>query len=64
MSGRVSMEEYWHYRNELVGFCTACQDWTRECTEPDAREYDCPVCEELTVFGTEEAMLMGLLEVG
>ena len=39
-----------------LGYCKTCQDWTRDCTEPDAREYDCPVCEENTVYGSMEML--------
>ena len=31
----------------MMGWCPACEDWTRDCTEPDVDEHDnyhCPVC--------------------
>lgn len=50
--------------NELIeaiennqGFCTDCLEFTRDCTEPDAEGYDCPVCEKNTVIGGEILML-------
>ena len=43
--------------NTYEGFCTECEEFTREMTEPDARDYDCPVCGEDKVIGAEELML-------
>lgn len=34
------------------GWCSTCNDWTRGETEPDAEEYECPVCGENSVYGT------------
>jgi DNA-directed RNA polymerase subunit RPC12/RpoP len=42
------------------GWCTECQKFTHDSCEPDAREYECPDCGQRTVFGAEEALLMGL----
>lgn len=44
-----------------IGWCTTCSGFTRECTEPDAQDYDCPVCGENTVVGAEDALVMGLI---
>ena len=44
------------------GFCTSCKDFTRDCCEPDACNYPCPECEQRTVYGAEEALMMGLIE--
>lgn len=38
------------------GYCKHCEDWTRDCTEPDAREYDCPICGKHTVYGSMEML--------
>lgn len=43
--------------DQMVGFCLACGA-ERDCTEPDARGYECPVCGERKVYGAEEIMLM------
>lgn len=45
-----------------LGLCTNCREWTHDSAEPDAVEYKCPKCEGLTVFGAEEALVMGLIE--
>ena len=34
-----------------MGYCRTCQDWTRYSTEPDAENYDCPICGKNDVFG-------------
>jgi hypothetical protein len=60
----VSEESEWReMREEYMGFCTECKDWTRDCTEPDAEHYDCPDCEAYTVHGAETALMMGFLEI-
>lgn len=64
MGATVTMAEYRLYRNEYWGFCTACQEWTEVGgVEPDAREYQCPVCDEATVYGADEALMMELVDV-
>lgn len=44
---------YIRARENNEGYCTVCQDWTRDCTEPDAESYDCPQCEQHTVIGAD-----------
>ena len=41
-----------------IGFCINCYE-EAEGVEPDAREYFCYSCEQQTVFGAEELLLMG-----
>ncbi len=43
-------------RELSMGYCTKCQDWTRDCTEPDASGYDCPCCGANSVIGAEEIL--------
>lgn len=38
------------------GFCTACGA-EASGVEPDARQYDCEVCGEPSVYGAEELLL-------
>lgn len=54
---RVTVEEYEDATQSYRGWCTTCQDFTRDSTEPDAEGYDCPVCGGDTVMGAEQAML-------
>ena len=60
----ISEERYHEACNSYEGYCTRCKDFTRFETEPDAEGYECPDCEENTVMGTEQALLMGLLDIG
>lgn len=57
----VTIEEVMENDEMMMGYCTECEDWTRDCCEPDAREYDCPDCEENTVYGAQELLIMGLV---
>jgi hypothetical protein len=59
----ISVDEFQDMCDESQGFCTTCQEFTRDCCEPDAENYDCPECGRLTVYGAEQAMIMGLLTV-
>ena len=45
-----------------LGFCIVCGAEHYEC-EPDAREYHCDNCNENKVYGAEELLIMGLLEI-
>ncbi len=58
----ISLALYLKYREECWGVCTVCRDWTADCVEPDARKYECPDCGERSVYGAEEAMMLGLVE--
>lgn len=46
------------------GYCTDCREFTHDTAEPDAEEYECPDCLHNTVYGAEQALLMGILEIG
>ena len=59
----IDVDEYYAHCDENDGFCITCNDWTNIGVEPDAHEYTCDVCGEPTVYGTEEAMIMGLLDI-
>ena len=54
---KITVEEYAHATETYQGWCTTCRDFTRDCTEPDAENYDCPVCGGDTVMGAEQACL-------
>ena len=60
----MSEEEFLDACDSFRGWCTNCKDFTRDCTEGDAEGYDCPVCEEDTVMGAEQALLMGEISIG
>jgi hypothetical protein len=56
----ITAERYHEATEWYEGFCTACADFTRDSTEPDAEGYHCPECGGDTVVGAENALLMGL----
>jgi len=43
--------------DDNLGICTSCGEEQGGC-EPDARNYECESCGEMTVFGAEELMFM------
>jgi hypothetical protein len=61
----ISIESFHDHVDNDDGYCTDCEDWTAlgGC-EPDARRYRCNECGKKTVFGAQEALLMGLIEIG
>ena len=59
----VTLEEYESAREEYLGWCKECQDWTGTEVEPDACGYECPQCEQPTVYGAEEALICGHLKI-
>jgi hypothetical protein len=61
MSTRVTEEKYLEAANDYIGWCSVCKEFTRESTEPDAEDYDCPVCGEDSVMGAEQALLIGCI---
>ena len=46
----------------VTGRCRACGAES-SCTEPDARNYTCESCGAKEVFGLEELLIMGELEL-
>lgn len=45
-----------------TGICLSCGS-TTDGVEPDARKYKCESCGEFSVYGLEEALLMGMLKI-
>lgn len=60
----ISVCELEQARDEFMGWCTYCGDLTRGSCESDARDYLCPRCGNNTVYGCEEALMMGFIEIG
>lgn len=56
----ITEARYTEATDGYEGWCTVCRDFTRDQTEPDAHDYDCPVCDNKTVVGAEDALIMGL----
>jgi len=59
----VQEDEYVYACDSYLGWCQDCRAFTRESTEPDARHYDCPVCNGRNVMGAEDALALGLIEL-
>jgi len=60
----MSENEYRSYCNNDDGYCVNCGDITRfGMTEPDARRYPCDECGKNTVFGIEESLLCGYINI-
>ena len=61
---KITEYEYREARDNYAGYCTSCDDVTSDSgVEPDACNYECPACDQKTVFGIEEALLMGQFEL-
>jgi Zn finger protein HypA/HybF involved in hydrogenase expression len=43
---------------DYLGYCLCCGYQQGGC-EPDAHEYECEDCGELTVYGAQELVIMG-----
>jgi hypothetical protein len=60
----ISEEEYARHSSDYDGLCLSCGEWSSGGVEPDAEDYECEVCGESAVCGTEQALLMGGLDIG
>ena len=55
---RFNEETYLELEENYQGFCTKCEEVTRDNTEPDAEGYDCPHCGQNTVIGAMEYLFL------
>lgn len=58
----ASEEEYMQASENSGGACLACGEET-DGVEPDARKYKCGACGEFRVYGFEELLTMGRVEI-
>ena len=58
----LSEEEYQESANNYAGYCLACGA-EASGVEPDARRYECETCNAPRVYGTEELLMMGRIEL-
>ena len=58
----MSSEEFMDVAEAYEGFCIICGE-TASGVEPDANEYICEGCGQPGVYGYEELMLMGDVEL-
>lgn len=61
MAKVVSKTVYHDAQQYYRGWCTTCEDFTRDQVEPDGHGYHCPRCEGDTVMGAEDALLTGAI---
>jgi hypothetical protein len=59
---RMTEAHYILNLNEYIGICRECGYEQCGC-EPDARKYKCEDCGAKQVFGTEELLQMGLIDI-
>ncbi len=60
---KMSADEYSEAAESNAGVCLACGAMAYG-VEPDACCYACEECGEKRVFGIEEALIMGRVEIG
>lgn len=48
--------------DENIGICLSCNNEQDGC-EPDARKYKCDDCGKQTVYGLEELLIMGEIDI-
>jgi hypothetical protein len=58
----MTEQEYFDASNAMEGICRACGEYNGPC-EPDARHYKCECCGAAEVFGLEELLLMGEIQL-
>jgi hypothetical protein len=59
---KLSEDRYDSLCDAHTGLCRSCEA-ERECTEPDAENYTCEACGADDVFGCEQLLIMGELEI-
>jgi hypothetical protein len=59
----ITMDEYMEAQESDLGWCTSCKKLAGECVEPDAEDYECTLCGEMTVTGIESALMEGLVAI-
>lgn len=60
----ISEGDFEEYADNYLGWCTECQSWTVEECEPDISNGECWECGGETVYGAEQAVLLGHITVG
>jgi predicted RNA-binding Zn-ribbon protein involved in translation (DUF1610 family) len=58
----MTEEEFLEIQSAYQGVCASCGE-IRDCTEPDAEDYECEACGENTVVGVDNALIMGIIEI-
>lgn len=48
---------YREHRETYIGYCRVCEDWTTDCVEPDAEDYECECCGNDSVIGADNWLM-------
>lgn len=59
---RMTEDEYHDCNESYTGFCLSCGSSRGSC-EPDAAKYKCETCGEMRVYGLDNLLAMGLVEI-
>lgn len=59
---KMTEDRYNALCEDYMGLCLACKEEKDSC-EPDAEYYECDNCGENKVFGTEQLMILGKIEI-
>lgn len=62
VSFEMSQDEFHEADEGSIGYCIRCGSDCDGC-EPDARRYRCEACSKTSVYGTQELLIMGLVEI-
>ncbi len=61
---KMTEDQYREHTNDYDGYCRICKEVTAfGGTEPDARKYPCETCNTKAVYGVEEALMRGWIEI-
>lgn len=59
---KMTEDAFRELTNDYQGICLNCGEY-RDACEPDARKYPCDGCKKRRVYGAEELLLMGKIEI-
>ncbi len=58
----LTVDEFQEYSDDYMGVCLSCNELQDGC-EPDAENYKCESCGEHKVFGLEQALIIGQIDI-
>lgn len=58
----LTEEQYRRATDNYLGYCLDCGE-EASGVEPDAERYKCQICGAMQVFGAEQLLLLGKLEI-
>lgn len=63
MIHKLTEDEYIALTEGYVGLCDNCGEEQGSCVEPDAERYLCEACGRREVYGVEQLLLLGQVEI-